>query len=745
MMERSSPNPGRLSRARAGRSLRVWIAILVTAGAVILVLLFLPDAPTPESAYLRGMKHLVAGDSAAAADQFESAISADPGIEGAWHGLLEAAPTLSNCRRCAQHLPGLFDSQQPIRDEAALFRDPTRDGGRWERSLELYEKAIRTAAEGEQNPSPLLLDYDGRREMSRAWREVETIRAELEANIREPLIGSRFRAFATYDLPAARKVLQDSLNQFRDPQHWGKLLERIDGAAAMEAAGLAKLEAAVKSDPAFVPAQLTLALVEIARGRPADAANRCRQLLEAKPEHGVIPGELHLRYCLARALELGADYAGGAAELERVLAKKPGHAQTMLRLGTLYLKLERTDDAAVLADALVKESEQDRRADYIRGIVNLRRGQYETAAAQLGGVLQYFPAGGDARYYLALALSGAGKHLSAQREFAAVADASFDPAWPLAAAAMSALAAARGEVAERTATTLLQSADTLRAPLRLRSHMLRVRLAAAGLTGRRDIVEGIIPELVRGASDDSDRELADALIAGVVAGQACVAAESEIQVPEQHVEFFRSAVPRRASAQYALAFLLAAAGRVSEARTTLQELLVAWPKHELAVLHLSRLWVLEGKTELAARVLEQSGLADTSPDVQRALRLIDTLQGVRVAPLAEPRSEPPPESNLHGPHLAFFALVMDEDHRAFAQLMLLLDPASEATNDILRLVYPRIRSGGLAGLAEAAREDGTIDDAIRRTVAAYSASTGGGNGLYRLTVGRFWSEMPRHL
>lgn len=744
-MGKTSPNPSWLSCAQSGWLLRVWASILVVAGAVVTTLLFWSHAPTPERAYLRGMRYLVAGDKAAAAEQFESAISEDPRFEGAWHGLIEAAPTLTNCHRCAQHLPGLFDSQQPIRDEAALFRDPTRDSERRERLLELYEKAIRAAAEGARDPSPLLLDYDGRRELSRAWSEVEAIRAELQANIREPLIGSPWRAFATYDLPAIRRVVQDSLNQFSNPQHWGKLLERIDGAAAMEASGLAKLEAAVKRAPAFVPAQLTLALVEIARGRPGDAADRCRKLLEVEPAHGVIPGELHLRYCLARALELAADYAGGALELEQVLTKKPGHAQTMLRLGALYLKLGRSDDAAVLADALVKGSEQDRRADYIRGVVNLWRGQYETAAAQLGGVLQYFPGSEEVRYYLALALRGAGKHLSALREFAAVADAGFGSAWPLAAAAMSALAAARGEVADQMAAALLNRADALRAPARLRSYMLRVRLAAAAFAGRRDDVGRFIHELAQVASDDSDRELHDALVAGIVASQTYVAAESDIQMPEQHLEFFRSAVPNRPSAQYALAFLLTAAGRVSEARTTLEQLLAIWPKHELAVLHLSRLWVLDGKTELGARVLEQSGLADTSPDVQRALRLIHTLQGIRVALFAEPRAERPPESSILGPHLAFFALVVDDDHRAFARLMLLLNPASEATHEILRLVYPRIRLGGLAGLAEAARESSNIDAALRRIVAAYSAASADGNGLYRLTTGRFWNEMPRHL
>lgn len=745
MMERSSPNPSRPERDRAGRSLRIWLGVLAAGGAALLVLLLSPRPPSAERSYLRGMRYLVAGDMPAAAEEFESALAGDPGIEGAWHGLLEAAPTLSNCRRCAQHVPGLFDSQQPIRDEASLFSDPSRDGGRWAQSLELYEKAIRGAAEAGANLSPLLLDYDGRRELNQAWQEVRAIRAELEANIREPLPASRFRSFAVYDLPAARKVVQDSLVHFRDPQSWGKLLERMDTAIGLEAAGLAKLDAAAKSDAAFVPAQLTLALVEIARGRPADAASRCRRLLDSAADRAVIPGELHVRYCLARALELAGDYAGSAAELERVLARKPGHTQTALRLGALYLKLERTEEAGALAEALVKGTEVDRRADYIRGVVNLRHGNYETAAAQLGGVLQHRRGDVEVNYYLALALSGAGKHLSALREFTAVAEASFDPAWPLAAAAMSALAAGRGEAADGLAAGVLNSTDVLRAHPVLRSYMLRVRLAAAALAGQRDVADRAIAELAERASEDPDRELVDALIAGVMVGQAYVAAEAEIQVPEQHIEFFRALVPRRPSAQYALAFLLAAAGRSGEARTTLEQLLVAWPKHELAALHLARLHMLEGRTELGARVLTQTGLAEASAEVQRALRLIDALQGVKVAPLRGPRPEPPPEREPLGPHLAFFALAVDEDHRAYAQLMLLLDPVSETTHDILRLVYPYIRTSGPAGLAEAARADENIDSAIRRAVAAYSAFTGSASGLYRLAVGRFWSEMPRHL
>ena len=95
-----------------------------------------------------------------------------------------------------------------------------------------------------------------------------------------------------------------------------------------------------------------------------------------------------------------------------------------------------------------------------------------------------------------------------------------------------------------------------------------------------------------------------------------------------------------------------------------------------------------------------------------------------------------------GPHLAFFAVAVYIDHRELARRVVLLDPASDAARDILRLTYPHVRQHGLDGIARAAKADKTVDQAISRLVAGYRAA---GGKLYRLAIGSFWDDLPTQL
>jgi len=727
---------------RAARALRIWIVIILVAAVAFVALFFSGRMPPAWRAYYKARRLLAAGEKARAAALCEQAIKLDPELEYAWHCLLEANPTPAVCRRFAENLPQLFDTWQPIHDSALLIRRPGWGSPRWKRSRRIYSEAVGALpADGDDAVAAALrLDYDGRRELAEAWGEIRKLGDELKIGLKVPLPQSDFRVLASYDLAAVRKRLTDRLDHFRDRNRWLNVVDRVATAIKKEASGLDKLNRALEKLPDFVPARLTLAYVLVARGQLDAAEKHCRELLVHRAGAGRIPGEMHVRFCLARALELAGRCSAAAAELRRILVKTPKDVQTMLRLGDLYLELDRLEDAELIADELLDADDLDPRPSYIKGVVSLRRGKYEEAAAQLSVALKHLPYSVDVHYYAALAKARAGQYLSASTEFAEVAQRTPNAGWPLAASAACALASAQGKGADEAAEALLREKAWLKADPRLRDYGLRFRVAAAELQGQQQVADLALQTLVRRASD---RRLADYLVAGMWVARAYASAETDIRLDREKVEFFAKAAAQRPSARYCLAFLLAAAGRIGQAQTVLEKLVELKPDYALAALHLARLYLISGRTERAARVLRRTGLAGRSAAVTRALATIDSLQGLKLPNTTKGAGgKKSPEAEVVGPHLVFRATTVAEDHLAYAQRLLLLDPVDKQTGRILRLTYAHIRTEGLKGVTAAARADRRIDIALRQSVAIYQAAR---DSFYRLVIGRFWRDIPPHL
>jgi len=174
--------------SRRGRAVPVWIACVLAATVIAAAVLFLVRPPAAERAYRKGNELLVAGENALAAEQFRLVIELDPHIDGAWHGLLEAEPSLRVCRRLAENRPELFDLRQPVNDETLLVRGRDWPERRWRRSLTIYEKAVLAAPAGgaDSGAAVLRLDVLGRREVAEAWGEVRTLRQELAVALETP-------------------------------------------------------------------------------------------------------------------------------------------------------------------------------------------------------------------------------------------------------------------------------------------------------------------------------------------------------------------------------------------------------------------------------------------------------------------------------------------------------------------------------------------------------------------------------
>jgi tetratricopeptide (TPR) repeat protein len=744
MMMMTRPNPSAPHVLRRGRALWIGLALvaLLLAAATGLVL-FLRPAPV-EQACSHGEWLLQTDQPERAAQQFRRAIELDPASERAWNGLLRASPTLAVCRQFALHNPQVFDysvaegeaPRQPVRDPALLVRDRTTNISTWRESLALYEGTVlASAASADPDAQLLRLDARGRRQLSRAWDEVRQLRAALAAELDRPLRPDQLRPFTRYDLPACRDVIAAAVAEFDDAKQWLALLARIGAAIEQHRDGLDSLRAAAAREPRFVPTALTLAYVDLARGTPKDAAERCRTLLAAYQDEPAIPGEARIRYCLARALELQGDPSGAVFQVRRILVRHPRDVPALLRLGRLYLELDRIDEADRIANDLMQRNELDNRPTYIRGLVSFRRGQYEAAVAQLSTAVQEYPQDLHLRYVLAQAKQRAGLHVAAAREFIGVARRTPEGGWPLTAAAAAALAAGDGKTAEDTAGTVLLELTWLDAEPRLRDFALRFKLAGTALGGRYDVMDHTAYRLRERATD---RALADYLLAGAWAGQAFVSAEAPIRLPDERLDAF-PADANRPSAVYCRAFLLAARGERDAARSALESLVESRPRYLLAVLHLARLYLLDGRSEQAAHILRRAGGPDPGPELARARAAIDALQGLTVR--AEPQPAEPGGSVV-GPHLALFALAVSDNPVGYARKILTLDPVHPAGHHLLRHTYPHIRAHGLDGLDAAVRADPAAAAAVRWCLADYQAD---GGRMARLVVGPFWDELPPDL
>jgi tetratricopeptide (TPR) repeat protein len=737
-MRMTDRNPRRAFSHRAGPALIILIGVLVlVVGGLVAATILLRAVPA-KRAYRDGLDLLADGQAAEAAEKFTTAVTLDPSFEDAWHRLLDADPSPATCRRFAQHMPQLFDAQQPLPDDMLLVVARARDLARWKQSMARY---VEVATHSEDAPAGsdrelIRLDYDGRKNVRDAWDIARKLNDEMGVMKRggwpseHPMPFKYLDPFAKYDLAGIKQSIQQTASYFPDTRVWLGALKKIGEAIKLEVRGLDRLKRAATVRETFLPTQLTLAYVAIARGRHAEALRRCEDMLKHMKGKDGAPGVVRARYCLVRALEMAGKPEAAVEQLRAILAVRPQEFQAMQRLALLYLKLDRIDEAEVIAESLTKGSQLDARSAHILGLVHYRRGRYRQAVAEL--TTAHESQAYDARIHFALgrAMLAAGKRASASREFMRVAIQVDDAAWPTAAASAAALSGGHGKRVREAARLILAQKEWLALHPRLADHARRLLIAGRALEGGAAPTIQEATDLLAGASDKAQ---ADCLIAGVWAAEAYVGARLPMTVSDEKLAFFRKA--DRPSARYCVAFLLAAAGDIQGARRELTSLTADHPGYAPAALHLARLELLDGKTERAARVLQNDKLDPRIPAVARTLRAIDRLQGLRIE-----RDTPTAGDDPLGPHLALFALTVPDDTLAYARRFVLLDPVGSHALGILEMAYDDIRTQGLKGLV--ATKDSTLAIAVQHGLAAYVAESGRGTGLYRLAIGRFWQDIP---
>jgi tetratricopeptide (TPR) repeat protein len=729
------PHP---ERARTGRV--IWLALIIPVVVIVgVAITYALVRPAPAArAARRGWSRLDEGDTDAAVRLFEEAIRLDPRTEDAWHGLLQARPDATIARRFARHHPELFDPLQPLQAPQMLVRPRGWDGRNWERSLEVYEQV----ALADRAPELLRMDFLGRKQVTEAWRHVREVRNTLDLRSRQPLDRDTLDAFNRFQLDRARVIVREAVSSLEDSNVYFQLVQSIDLAVRREREGLAKLRKAEAADPNFVPTQLTLAYVEIGRGQPDRARDRCIKLLSSRSGQGLVPGEVRVRYCLARAFELLGEPESALEQIELVVQRGrtvPG----LLRLGILYLETGQIDKAEAIADELLAGTTKDTRSSYLKGLSSLYRRRYPLAVIELTKAQELAPADGRILYQRARAYLGMQKYQLASRDFLEAVELLKEPEWAGAAGAACALGAYDAQLASQAAGALLSGSSRLRPDRVVGGYARRFQLAARALIGEPGRLEKALAELQSAAAG---KPVDDYLIAAVFAGRAFTEANAELQLPKAAFEYFREAAAKRSSAAYSLAFLHAVSGHTDAACTELGRLVEAHPDHLLGRLFLARLHVIGGRTEDAARLLRPVDRPGAPEAVAATLRLIDELQGITPSSgggdsadhPAGHRPAPPPA----GPHDMYFSIATYVDGTRMARALVLLDPVSEQPRRALHLTYNRVRRSGLDGVAEAAKADDAIRVTLEREAGRYA---GDHERMYRAVIGAFWQRLPQNL
>ncbi len=221
-------------------------------------------------------------------------------------------------------------------------------------------------------------------------------------------------------------------------------------------AAVASFGAAARIAPHEEGPALGLAEAHFAAGRPADAAEALRGIVDRGT------GSVDARLSLATIYRVAESYDRALEQAREVLVRDPGHVGALVEVGRIYRARGQYDVATLVfqkALAIVGHADPSRRAVVLneqgilelergdtqaafqafgeataadarftparrnQGAVLLRAGDYQAAAAEYEAVLAVDEGDVDARVAYGVALRGMGEHRRAEREYARALEA----------------------------------------------------------------------------------------------------------------------------------------------------------------------------------------------------------------------------------------------------------------------------------------------------------------------------------
>ena len=161
--------------------------------------------------------------------------------------------------------------------------------------------------------------------------------------------------------------------------------------------------------PTSWEAHSNLGVIYAQLGRHEDAVLEYREAL------AIQPGQVAVRYNLALALYKAARVGAAAAELEKVLASAPNHAQAPLLLADCHLQLGHWTEVIAILDPLLEKDPENPAILYMIGTALMRDQQYARGQRVLDRILRHGDSA-EAHLLLALASREANDDLSAKEE-----------------------------------------------------------------------------------------------------------------------------------------------------------------------------------------------------------------------------------------------------------------------------------------------------------------------------------------
>jgi tetratricopeptide (TPR) repeat protein len=141
-------------------------------------------------------------------------------------------------------------------------------------------------------------------------------------------------------------------------------------------------EQLVKLEPDSVPARTNLGVALAQVGRYREALTQYQEALKRDPRNAVV----HLNLALAWYKQ--AEFEMAATELEKLREEHPDNQQSLYLLADCYLRLGRNSDAVVLLEPAYRIDADDRVVDYALGTALIRTGQIQRGEVVIDRILK---------------------------------------------------------------------------------------------------------------------------------------------------------------------------------------------------------------------------------------------------------------------------------------------------------------------------------------------------------------------
>jgi putative PEP-CTERM system TPR-repeat lipoprotein len=545
---------------------------------------------TPELMMLRGRAHLGAGDLAAARQEFDSVLQAQPKNVAALTGLAQLAALERNMDEANRRVTQAVADHPGDINVWMVKGNIERVQGNIEAAERAYDGALKIdPADGDAHLQKVYLYIDAR-QFDAAARELAAYKKVAKGSLLLPYTQALL-SYSKGDTAAALDPLLQVLKVA--PTHRPSLL--LAGAVQFKLGAIAQAELHLAKyldrDPGNLSARKLLVSTLLQGKRPHDAQVVLAPALKVpNPDAYVLSlaAEIAVQnrdfsaasayYARATALEpklaalhtsLGLSLLGGGdqeramSELEKATVIDNGSLPAGLALVRTALGLQRYDQALAAARKLAVTHPADAEVSYLTGSAQQGKRDAAGARASFEQALRQRPG-----YYAPVAslalLDVADNHPDAAearlRAFLATDKNNMD-----AMTALSGLAARRGKAQEATGwleKSLAANPDTVWPALRLTANYLEGRQFERGLTLARKT----------SAANPTNTDTLDML------GQAQLASGKTVEAVETYSQLTKL-LPRSASAQYRLAMAQAQAGKDGDARDSLKKALQQAPDY----------------------------------------------------------------------------------------------------------------------------------------------------------------------